>query len=89
MPPQESGLLYNSWTGKHHSEVSCSSSRCVFVRSLKEAACTQGTPKAACHPVPGKPGVFEREYTNAKVSIDCGSWKGSVTMADGRHVPMD
>ena len=21
MPPQESGLLYNSWTGKHHSEV--------------------------------------------------------------------
>ena len=24
MPPQESGLLYNSWTGKHHSEV-CSS----------------------------------------------------------------
>ena len=48
-----------------------------------------GTPKAPCHPVPGKPGVFEREYTNAKVSIDCGSWKGSVTMADGRRVPMD
>eukprot|EP01043_Picozoa_sp_COSAG02_P089829 COSAG02_NODE_26763_length_625_cov_0.908745_1_plen_200_part_01 len=21
MPPQESGLLYNSWTGKHHSEM--------------------------------------------------------------------
>ena len=20
-PPQESGLLYNSWTGKHHSEM--------------------------------------------------------------------
>ena len=21
VPPQESGLLYNSWTGKHHSEM--------------------------------------------------------------------
>jgi hypothetical protein len=27
VPPQESALLYNSWTGKHHSEM-----RCVCVR---------------------------------------------------------
>ena len=52
MPPQESGLLYNSWTGKHHSEVSCSSSRCVFVSEASKRSfsgrCATGI-RRGCH----------------------------------------
>jgi hypothetical protein len=38
-----------------------------------------GTPLGLCRET--APGVFSRNYTKASVSMDCASWKGSITLA--------
>ena len=44
-----------------------------------------GVPKGTCKPG-GKKGVYEREYSNATVSVDCTTWTGTIKMSDGRLV---